>query len=283
MTLIELMVVVAITGILATLGTVSMVGIVEAERARNEAVRFATQVRRQRAEAMQQQMYTLVELSSTANGVRVTMSAKRIGAPNVSPCTLMEGGDADMVRTATYSSVKVGLSTTLDPAATRLCLDPYGKPMTSTLIASPAEFVVSNNEGEPKLNLTIDSTGALASSDQPVASGIAQTSFFPLDLMMAESAPVPPNVDDTPPELPVYEVAPGEYVDADGTPVSSGSLGGTDDPCLYDASYCDPCLIDPYGPTCPCGPADPYCLAEPVCDPLTTVCAVCDPLTTICP
>lgn len=241
MTLIELMVVVAITGILAALGTVSMVDIVEAERARNEAVRFATQVRRQRAEAMQQQMYTMVELAPGAGGTgtTVTISARRIGTPGSTPCQEMEAGNADTVRTSSYAAVNVKLSTSLAATATRLCLDPFGKPMTSALQVSPAEFIVTH-DGEPKLNLSIDALGALASSDQPVASGIAQTSFFPLDLLTPESAPVPPNVDDVP-ELPVYEVAPGEYVDADGTPTSSGSLGGTDDPCLYDATYCAYC------------------------------------------
>lgn len=241
MTLIELMVVMVIAGTLASVGMFSMVDIVSAERARNEAVRFATQVRRQRAEAMQQQMYTLVSLApdSAGTGTKVSFAARRIGTDTITPCEVMAAGTADVVRTSSFSAIKVELSTTAQPTATRLCLDPYGKPMTMGLSITPAEFTVTH-EGEPKLNLTIDALGALASTDQPVASGIAQTSFFPLDLMLPESAPVPPNMEDVP-ELPVYEVAPGEYVDADGTPTSDGALGGTDDPCLYDATYCITC------------------------------------------
>ena len=243
MTLIELMVVLAIGGIIATMGMVSMVDIVSAERARNEAIRFATQVRRQRAEAMQQQQYTLVTITpdggGTNPGTKVTFAARRLGIDTTTPCEVMAGGTADVVRTSKFSAVTVELSTTAQPTATRLCLDPYGKPMTVGLAITPAEFVVSH-DGEPKLNLTIDALGALASTDQPVASGIAQTSFFPLDLMLPESAPVPPNMQDVP-ELPVYEVAPGEFVDAEGTPTTGGALGGTDDPCLYDATYCIVC------------------------------------------
>lgn len=256
-TLIELMVVLAVAGTMASLGIASMVSIVEAEKARNEAVRFATQMRRQRAEAMQQQMFTLVSLAPAGDGTSVTYQARRLGSQTSNPCEEMVGGSADVVHTSTFPSLQVKLTTGLEGQVSRVCLDPFGKPMTAALAPTTAAFDVVA-DGEPTLNVSVDAVGALASSDQPLASGIAQTSFYPLDLMLAESAPVPPNVGDVI-EMPVYEVAPGEYVDAEGAPVGDGSLGGTDDPCLYDVTYCDPCVVDPYGPSCPCGPIDPMC------------------------
>jgi prepilin-type N-terminal cleavage/methylation domain-containing protein len=253
-TLIELMTVVAVSGVLASVGMASMVSIIEAEKARNEASRFAAEVRRQRSEAMQQQMHTLVAVApNPEGGVRVTYSAKRLGSDTATPCEMMVNGDADVIRTNSFDAIDIALRTGGQPNANHICLDPFGRPMTDTLETSPAEFTVTR-DGEEKLSLVMDALGTLNSSDQPVASGIAQTSFYPTDLMLQESAPVPPNAEDVV-ELPVYEVAPGEYVDADGEPTSGGALGGTDDPCLYDSSYCDPCVIDPAS----CDP----CLLDP--------------------
>ena len=173
MTLIELMVGLAIAGIMASLGVASMVDIIEAEKARNEGVRFATQMRRQRAEAMQQQMYTLVSVAPAGEGTSVTYQARRLGTQASNPCEEMVGGTADVVRTATFPSLQVQLTTGLEGQVSRVCLDPFGKPMTTGLAPTTAAFDVVA-DGEPTLNVSVDALGALASSDQPVRAGVSQ-------------------------------------------------------------------------------------------------------------
>jgi prepilin-type N-terminal cleavage/methylation domain-containing protein len=245
-TLVEMMVVAAVIGVVSMLGFASMGAAIDAERARNEAARFAAQTRRQRAEAMMQQQYTLVRLRPTGgSGVLVTYSARRIGTPGRTPCEMMSAGDAESVRTNAFSEITIDLSTGLSTGDGReVCLDPFGRPVSNDLnVRTDAAFRV-NHDGVEKLSVEVDSLGVMKSSDAPVESGIAQTSFYPTDLMVQESAPVPPNSAEVE-ELVVYEVAPGDYVDPDGAPTDDGALGGADDPCTYDSSYCDPCVIDP--------------------------------------
>lgn len=238
---------VAVVGIVSAMGFFSMSSVIGSERARNEAVRFASEVRRHRAEAMQQQMYSFVTTQATAGGVRVSFSAKRLGETGSTPCELMQRGTSDIVTSTVYDSVTIR-PTQLGGSSTTLCFTPFGKPMTTDLQNSDPKSldVVSQVTSTSSLTLSVDALGSISSSDQPTATGIAQTSLFPLDLMATESAPVPPNLDDIT-EGAVYEVAPNDYVDADGAPVGDPLLGGADDPCAYDPAYCtvDPCAVDP--------------------------------------
>lgn len=240
-----MVVVAAIVGVVSALGFASIGAAVDAERARNEAARFAAQTRRQRSEAMMQQQYTLVQLRPTGrSGVLVTYSARRIGVPGQTPCEMMSAGDAESVRSNAFSEIDIDLSTGVAGSSREVCLDPFGRPVTNDLNTRTEAAFRVRHDGTEKLSVEVDSLGVMKSSDAPVESGIAQTSFYPMDLMVQESAPVPPNSADVE-ELVVYEVAPGDYVDPDGAPTDDGALGGADDPCTYDSSYCDPCVLDP--------------------------------------
>ena len=237
------MTVVAVAGLLATLGFASTSSIIAAERGRNEAVRFAMEMRRQRSEAMQQQMYSFVAVTPATGGVRVTYSAQRLGTRGTNPCELMARIGATPVTSTVYRGVSI-VGTSQGTPIQSLCLTPHGQPISQDLLTQePSDFDVLVGS-ETKLTLSIDRLGSITSTDQPNATGIAQTSLYPLDLMATESAPVPPNQPDLVTGA-VYEVAPNEFVDADGAPVGDPLLGGGDDPCSYDPAYCDPCVIDP--------------------------------------
>jgi prepilin-type N-terminal cleavage/methylation domain-containing protein len=266
MTLFELIAVVAITGVVAAAGMASMTQLIEAEKGRNEALRFSTQLRRLRAEAMQQQQYTLISVTPGGDGdddgrpgVKVTYQTRRLGSPTSNPCEEMFAGNDDTVKTATFSTLDVAMATGAEGIVSQVCLDPYGipKPVDDVAVATTLAIDVTIDK-VPALTVSVDAVGAIASSDQPIASGVAQTSYFPLDLMDAESAKVPPNLDpNNTPASPAYEIAPGEFVDASGAPAGDGSLGGDDDPCAYDPGLCapppDPCVLDPLA----CGPLLP--------------------------
>jgi prepilin-type N-terminal cleavage/methylation domain-containing protein len=258
MTLVELVAVVAIAGVVASAGMASMAQLIEAEKGRNEALRFSTQLRRLRAEAMQQQQYTLISVTSDGDdaedggrpGVQVTYQTRRLGSLTSNPCEEMFAGNDDTVKTVTFSTLDVAMATGAEGIVSQVCLDPYGipKPVDDVAVATTLAIDVTIDK-VPALTVSVDAVGAIASSDQPIASGIAQTSYFPLDLMDAESAKAPPNLDpNNTPALPAYEIAPGEFVDASGAPAGDGSLGGDDDPCAYDPQLCpppDPCILDP--------------------------------------
>lgn len=242
-TLVELMTVVAVAGLLATMGFASTSNIIAAERGRNEAVRFSMEMRRQRSEAMQQQMYSLVAITPTTGGVRVTYSAERLGTATQTPCELMDTSTTPPVTSTIYRGVSIVGTSQGTPIRT-LCLTPHGQPISRDLLnPEPSDFDVLVGT-DTKLTLSIDRLGSITSTDQPNATGIAQTSLYPLDLMATESAPVPPNQIDLVVGA-VYEVAPNDFVDADGAPVGDPLLGGGDDPCSYDPAYCDPCVLDP--------------------------------------
>jgi Tfp pilus assembly protein FimT len=249
-TLVELGLGLAVAGIVSALGVAGMTELIRTERARNEAVRFSMELRRSRTEAIQQGMHTLVTFNTTATGTRVEFRAKREGVPGTSPCELMARGDADSSTSTLYAEVNIDkTSTTPGTRDSELCFTPTGKPFTNDLSAvAPSEMIVSSS-ARTELTLTVDAFGSISSSDQPVATGIAQTSLHLVDVLANESAPAPPNLEDTP-TMPFYEVSPGIYVEAGAGGGSDDFLGGTDDPCRYDSSYCyvepDPYYCDPY-------------------------------------
>ncbi len=248
-TIIELMTAVAITGIIAALGMVSVVDLVQTERARNDAARFAAELRRQRAEAMLQGRYTLIDVKPDGGGgTKVVFRQQRLGSVGVTPCQRMANKneyEAEAVRQFSVLTIKAESTLAEDGAAPtaqqKICMDPLGRPVVvDDLKPMSADFTVSH-EGEEKLSLTVEAIGALSSTDQPIAAGIAQTSWFPSDLMLQESAPVPPNVNEAS-DLPTFEIAPGEFVDVAGYDAAVGPLGGSDNPCLLDPAYCDACM-----------------------------------------
>jgi prepilin-type N-terminal cleavage/methylation domain-containing protein len=273
-TLVELAAVLAIAGIITALGVVAGQSMVDAERSRNAAIRFANDVRRHRAEAIQRKMYSHVEITPSVDGVDVVLTATRTGStPTTSPCTDMASGTVkpgDIVLSEHYDDVVAAVTQTEAGAPTAVsgfCLSPQGRPVNETGTAMVAvSLALNSGDGVEQLALEIDTTGSVTSTDLASNTGIATTAYHPNDTLAASSAPLNPNVDDDV-QLPAFEVSPGVYSNAaGGSSEHHGGCGdqGDDDSgdplldlcgcgsatCIYECTYtncpapCDVCFND---------------------------------------
>ncbi len=260
-TLVEIGVVACMVGILASIGFASSRALVASAEARNEAVRFATELRRFRSEAIQRQMYTHVSLRPGGVVARPTVvavfSAKRI--PTVAtqtPCQELAAGalsPGDMLATDVFSGLSFNMTAVTAGgvvAAQSACFSQRGQPFDDALTAPrpvDIELTAGAGAGSTALTLSVDQLGVVRSSDAASSSGIAGTSLHPVDSMEAESAPVPPNSIDPPSDLPLVETEPGVVVAPGGTG-DDGS--GVEDLC---GDVCPlTCQTDPTPCDAPC-------------------------------
>jgi prepilin-type N-terminal cleavage/methylation domain-containing protein len=295
-TLVELVVTVAIAGILAGLGMAGMNEMVAAEKARNAAVKFATDLRRHRSEAAQRKMHTYVEMNNNGgSSTSVRFLAKRLGTDTSSPCELMQTGSADVVRSYSYEAINVALietnpDTSAQARTNKMCFTQFGQPRSLDMTEMRALDLDLSSAGRSTLSMNFDVFGAMISSDSAASTGIAATGLHPQDLMAAESAPVAPGAFEEP-AVTFYETDPGIFVEA-GSAGGDGSTGiNPCDPmygmcptecvmslCAEPCAVCyNPCSDATYAATYPC-----ECLGTTSCECDALYCA-CDPLVTTCP
>jgi prepilin-type N-terminal cleavage/methylation domain-containing protein len=270
-TMLELTATLAVIGTVAAMAFASMKEIVEAEQARNAAARFATDLRRERAEAVQRQMYSFVQTQTTPTGVSVVFRARRLGgAGGSTPCEEMAAGNADSTQTEFYPHVALTVQETgpVSGGLTQtMCFTQQGAPRTNDLMDPESLDLEVTRNGDTQLFATIDPLGVVTSSVQTESTGIASTSLHPMDTMMDESAPVPPGAFDEP-AMPIFEIDPGVFIEAGDTgadtgvnpcdpyygtcpaecvtdPTCSNPCDSCYDPCAADPPSCDPCILDP--------------------------------------
>ncbi len=220
MSLVEVMMVVAMIGVSASVGVAGLTSVMRHQHARLEAERFARDFESQRASGIRIGGHGLMRVNPTANGTSVVYAIRRLGTPTETPCQLLtDGAAADTSITRTYDLPVV--MTNGDRRIDVVCFSSDGRPRTSDL---QGEVPISLGLGGEGL-LSIDAHGVVDSPTLDIAMGIAETAMHPADIMAEESAPVVPNAADLPAGF-VYEEAPGVSGGGGGGGAGGGGAGG---------------------------------------------------------
>jgi prepilin-type N-terminal cleavage/methylation domain-containing protein len=200
--MLELMVVIAIIGVLAGLAMTSASAAVKNAKLHAEAKRFALDVERTRSDAIRQKQYSSFKVFTTPTGSDVQFRSMRYGTAAKAPCQIWH--DSLAVPTpnlgidewVNYEGIDIAPNVA-SHSCKLACISEDGLPRSpASNVNATHSFVIKSKSGDVLASVNVEMNGSMTSANDLFDTGISGASFHPDNLMKNDSAPVATKIPD---------------------------------------------------------------------------------------